>query len=35
MKCPECAQGKTVNCATIALDTEADEFVPCETAVES
>lgn len=27
--CPECAQGKTVNCTTIALDPELDDFVPC------
>lgn len=31
MKCPECAQGKPGNCALIALDTELDDFVPCET----
>lgn len=30
--CPECANGKTVNCVGVALDFERDEFVPCETA---
>ena len=30
--CPECAQGKPANCAQVALDPEADDFVPCETA---
>jgi hypothetical protein len=29
--CPECEQGKTVNCVGVALDFEADEFVPCAT----
>lgn len=29
--CPECAQGKTVNCTTITLDPELDDFVPCAT----
>lgn len=29
--CPECAAGKTINCALIALDPEADDFVPCAT----
>lgn len=29
--CPECAQGKTGNCALVALDVELDDFVPCET----
>lgn len=31
MKCPECENGKTVNCVGVALDFERDEFVPCET----
>lgn len=29
--CPECAAGKTTNCALIALDAELDAFVPCAT----
>ena len=29
MKCPECHADQT--CALIVLDSEADEFVPCET----
>lgn len=33
MKCPECEQGKTVNCTLVTLDLERDEFVPCETAL--
>lgn len=33
MKCPECEQGKVVNCTLIVPDTETGEFVPCETAV--
>jgi hypothetical protein len=28
--CPECAQGKTVNCVGQTLD-ENDNFVPCAT----
>lgn len=31
IQCPECEQGKTVNCVGVALDFERDEFVPCET----
>jgi hypothetical protein len=30
--CPECTNGKVVNCVGVALDFERDEFVPCETA---
>jgi hypothetical protein len=29
--CPECANGKVVNCVGVALDFERDEFVPCVT----
>lgn len=29
--CPECASGKQVNCALVALDPAIDDFVPCAT----
>lgn len=29
--CPECEQGKTVNCVGVALDFDIDDFVPCAT----
>lgn len=29
--CPECSNGKPVNCAGLALDPVTDEFVPCST----
>lgn len=28
--CPECRQGKYLNCVGRALDPDTDEFVPCE-----
>lgn len=34
MKCPECEQGKSVNCVGVALDFTTEEFVPCETTKE-
>lgn len=33
--CPECANGKPVNCALVALDPDLDDFVPCANAVTS
>lgn len=30
-QCPECASGKQVNCALVALDPVIDDFVPCAT----
>lgn len=31
--CPECQNGKVVNCVGVALDFTIDDFVPCATAV--
>ena len=31
--CPDCAQGKHLNCVGEALDERTDEFVPCDCAV--
>lgn len=33
--CPECAQGKTVNCTGAALDERTEEMVPCTTTVKN